>query len=205
MLGKVKLDSLFVASFVDDLLKGMIYIHDSELKVHGDLKSTNCVMCASSFLAFLPSPNRACFSTSRWTLQVSDYGLHELRDGPEPSLAELLAKLGPADLVIIEGFKRHAHPKLEVYRAAVGKPFIYPQDDCVVAIASDSALPRAQLPVALVGFNLGVEAGQLLVLALVLPLLLLVRDRPWYPRAARIGSVCIAAAGVVWFVQRVIA
>jgi molybdopterin-guanine dinucleotide biosynthesis adapter protein len=73
--------------------------------------------------------------------------VHELRDGPEPSLAELLAKLGPADLVIIEGFKRHAHPKLEVYRAAVGKPLIYPQDDCVVAIASDSALPRAQLPV----------------------------------------------------------
>ena len=80
-------------------------------------------------------------SSRRWAL------VHELRDGPEPSLAELLAKLGPADLVIIEGFKRHAHPKLEVYRAAVGKPLIYPQDDCVVAIASDSALPRAQLPV----------------------------------------------------------
>ena len=52
-------------------------------------------------------------SSRRWAL------VHELRDGPEPSLAELLAKLGPADLVIIEGFKRHAHPKLEVYRAAV--------------------------------------------------------------------------------------
>jgi len=55
--------------------------------------------------------------------------------------------LSPVDLVIIEGFKRHAHPKLEIYRAAVGKPLIYPQDDCIVAIASDQPLPQAQLPV----------------------------------------------------------
>jgi len=80
-------------------------------------------------------------SSRRWAL------VHELRDEPELSLIDLLAKLSPADLVIIEGFKRHAHPKLEVYRAAVGKPLIYPQDDCVVAIASDNALPQAQLPV----------------------------------------------------------
>ncbi len=80
-------------------------------------------------------------SSRRWAL------VHELRNEPEPPLAELLAKLSPADLVIIEGFKRHAHPKLEIYRAAVGKPLIYPQDDCVVAIASDQPLPHAQLPV----------------------------------------------------------
>jgi len=80
-------------------------------------------------------------SSRRWAV------VHELRDEAEPSLAELLAKLSPVDLVIIEGFKRHAHPKLEVYRATVGKPLIYPQDDCVVAIASDAPLPQAQLPV----------------------------------------------------------
>ena len=80
-------------------------------------------------------------SSRRWAL------VHELRNAPELSLADLLAKLSPADLVIIEGFKRHAHPKLEVYRAAVGKPLIYPHDDCVVAIASDNALPQAELPV----------------------------------------------------------
>jgi molybdopterin-guanine dinucleotide biosynthesis adapter protein len=80
-------------------------------------------------------------SSRRWAV------VHELRNEPEPSLMELLAKLGPVDLVIIEGFKRHAHPKLEIYRAAVGKPLIYPQDDCVVAIASDAPLPQAQLPV----------------------------------------------------------
>jgi molybdopterin-guanine dinucleotide biosynthesis adapter protein len=80
-------------------------------------------------------------SSRRWAI------VHELRDEPEPPLEALLAKLSPADLVIIEGFKRHAHPKLEIYRAAVGKPLIYPQDDCVVAIASDAPLPHAQLPV----------------------------------------------------------
>jgi len=80
-------------------------------------------------------------SGRRWAL------VHELRGGPEPPLAELLAKLSPADLVIIEGFKRHAHPKLEVYRTAVGKPLISPEDECIVAIASDVPLPRAHLPV----------------------------------------------------------
>jgi molybdopterin-guanine dinucleotide biosynthesis protein B len=80
-------------------------------------------------------------SSRRWAL------VHELRGEPEPPLKELLTKLMPADLVINEGFKRHAHPKLEIYRASVGKPLIYPQDDCVVAIASDATLPHAQLPV----------------------------------------------------------
>ncbi len=80
-------------------------------------------------------------SSRRWAI------VHELRNEPEPPLEELLAKLRPADLVIIEGFKRHPHPKLEIYRASVGKPLIYPQDDCVVAIASDAPLPNAQLPV----------------------------------------------------------
>jgi molybdopterin-guanine dinucleotide biosynthesis protein B len=79
-------------------------------------------------------------SSRRWAL------IHELRGEPEPPLAELLAKLSPADLVIVEGFKRHAHPKLEVYRASVGKPLQYPDDDCIVAIATDSPLPQAQLP-----------------------------------------------------------
>ena len=53
----------------------------------------------------------------------------------------------PVDLVIVEGFKRHAHPKLEVFRAAIGKPLLQPNDDCIVAIATDAPLPRAQVPV----------------------------------------------------------
>ena len=80
-------------------------------------------------------------SGRRWAL------VHELRSEAEPSLVELLAKLSPADLVIVEGFKRQAYPKLEIYRSAVGKPLIYPDDDCIVAIAADAPLPRAQLPV----------------------------------------------------------
>jgi molybdopterin-guanine dinucleotide biosynthesis adapter protein len=80
-------------------------------------------------------------SSRRWAL------VHELRDEPDPSLTDLLAKLGDADLVIVEGFRHHAHPKLEIYRAVLGKPLLYPQDDCVVAIASDQALPDAPLPV----------------------------------------------------------
>ena len=60
---------------------------------------------------------------------------------------EILAKLSPADLVIIEGFKRHALPKLEIFRAALGKPLLQPDDDCIVAVAADAPLPQSQVPV----------------------------------------------------------
>jgi len=83
----------------------------------------------------------AVVSSRRWAL------IHELRGEDEPLLAEILTKLSPVDLVIVEGFKRHAHPKLEVYRAALGQPFLYPGDDCVIGIAADTALPDAPLPV----------------------------------------------------------
>lgn len=83
----------------------------------------------------------AVASSRRWAL------IHELRDETEPSLADLLARLSPADLVIVEGFKRQAVPKLEVYRATLGKPPLHPDDDCVVAIATDVPLPQAPLPV----------------------------------------------------------
>jgi hypothetical protein len=65
-------------------------------------------------------------------------------------------------------------------------------------------LPRAQLPSALVAFNLGVELGQLAVLVVLLPGLVLLRTRGWYPGAARLASAGIALAGLVWFVQRVV-
>jgi len=83
----------------------------------------------------------AIVSSRRWAI------VHELGDEPEPSLGEVLAKLSAVDLVIVEGFKRHAHPKLEVYRAAIGKPLLHLDDDCIVAIATDAPLPEALVPV----------------------------------------------------------
>jgi molybdopterin-guanine dinucleotide biosynthesis protein B len=83
----------------------------------------------------------AIVSSRRWAI------VHELGAEPETPLAELLAKLSPVDLVIVEGFKRHSHPKLEVYRAAVGKPLLHPDDDCIVAVATDGPLAEAQVPV----------------------------------------------------------
>jgi molybdopterin-guanine dinucleotide biosynthesis adapter protein len=73
--------------------------------------------------------------------------MHELRGEPEPRLGALIRKLSPVDLVLVEGYKRERHPKLEVYRAAVGKPLLHPDDAAIVAIASDVPLPSAQIPV----------------------------------------------------------
>ena len=76
--------------------------------------------------------------------------MHELRGEPELALGALLAKLSPVDLVLVEGFKREAHPKLEVYRASVGKPLLAPDDPHIVAVASDEAVP-ARVPVVSLG------------------------------------------------------
>lgn len=73
--------------------------------------------------------------------------LHELRGAPEPELPELLARMAKVDLVLIEGFKRARHPKLEVFRRSVDKPPLWPGDDAVVAVASDTPLPDCPRPV----------------------------------------------------------
>jgi len=73
--------------------------------------------------------------------------LHELRDEPEWDLPALVGKMSPVDLVLVEGFKRDAFPKIEVHRAANGKPLIHPDDPHIVAIAADVALPQAGVPV----------------------------------------------------------
>ncbi len=80
-------------------------------------------------------------SANRWAL------MHEHRGAPEPTLWELLEKLDPVDLVLVEGFKRQGHDKLEVHRPALGKPLLAPDDPHVVAIASDAALPDVRVPV----------------------------------------------------------
>ncbi len=80
-------------------------------------------------------------SKTRWAL------MHELRDAPEPDLTTLLAKLQPVDLVLVEGFKRDRHQKLEVYRERVGKPPLWPEDPNIIAVASDGPVPDCPRPV----------------------------------------------------------
>lgn len=80
-------------------------------------------------------------SGQRWAL------MHELRGQPEPDLPALLHKLSDVDLVLIEGFKRERFPKLEVHRIANGKPLLQPEDDWIVAIAADTKIADAAVPV----------------------------------------------------------
>jgi molybdopterin-guanine dinucleotide biosynthesis protein B len=77
---------------------------------------------------------------SRWAL------MHELREEAEPTLAQHLARFAPCDLVLVEGFKQEAIPKIEVYRAANGKAPLYPENPHIVAVATDSPVHTA-LPV----------------------------------------------------------
>jgi molybdopterin-guanine dinucleotide biosynthesis adapter protein len=79
-------------------------------------------------------------SSQRWAL------MHELRGADEPALDEVLTRMSPVDLVLVEGFKRHAHPKMEVHRQTLGKPLLYPDDPFVVAIASDERLADCSIP-----------------------------------------------------------
>lgn len=66
----------------------------------------------------------------RWALMT------ELGDGAEPSLAELLARLDPCDLVLVEGYKTAPHPKIEAHRPEAGRPLLAPGNATVRAIAS---------------------------------------------------------------------
>jgi molybdopterin-guanine dinucleotide biosynthesis protein B len=79
-------------------------------------------------------------SGARWAL------MHEL-SGPEPPLSELLGRLSPVDLVLIEGFKASPHPKLEVHRPALGRPPMWPERADIVAVAADTDVPGCDRPV----------------------------------------------------------
>ncbi len=81
-------------------------------------------------------------SDARWAL------LHEVAGGGEPQLEDLLDQMAPVDLVIVEGFKSHPHPKIEVYRPSLGKPPIWPDRPDIVAVATDAAMAadRTVLP-----------------------------------------------------------
>jgi molybdopterin-guanine dinucleotide biosynthesis adapter protein len=78
-------------------------------------------------------------SSRRWVL------MHELHGAAEPAFDEQLARLSPCDLVIVEGFKYAAIPKLEVWRRATGEPLLHPNDRHIVAVASDARV-ETRLP-----------------------------------------------------------
>ena len=80
-------------------------------------------------------------STQRWAL------MHELRGDAEPRLPELLSRMSRVDLVVIEGFKREPHRKIEVHRVANEKPLLFPDDPGVVGVATDTPL-ETTLPTA---------------------------------------------------------
>lgn len=73
--------------------------------------------------------------------------IRELREEPEPTLDELLGRLAPVDLVVVEGFKRFPHPKIEAHRAERGTPLLAADDPTIIAVASDEPLPDAPVPV----------------------------------------------------------
>jgi len=70
----------------------------------------------------------------RWAL------MHEMRGAPEATLEEQIARMSPCDLLLIEGYKYYPLPKLEIYRQANGKPPLYPQDEHIVALATDTPI-----------------------------------------------------------------
>ena len=78
-------------------------------------------------------------SGRRWAL------MHEL-DASEPALGDLLPRLGPADLVLIEGFKTAPHPKIEAHRAVTGHPLIAPENPTIRAVAADSHIDTGRVP-----------------------------------------------------------
>ena len=73
-------------------------------------------------------------SGNRWAMMT------ELRDTPEPPLADLLAQMAPVDLILVEGWKRDNHPKIEAFRAAPNNPLIATNDPTIKAVASDTQL-----------------------------------------------------------------
>lgn len=80
-------------------------------------------------------------SALRWAL------MHEHRGAPEATLQELIRRMSPVDLLLVEGFKGEPHPKLEVHRPALGKPLLCRDDPHIVAVASDTALAGLAVPV----------------------------------------------------------
>lgn len=98
-------------------------------------------------------------SANRWAL------MHELRGEPELTLRQAINRFSACDLVLVEGFKRESIPKLEVWRAEVGKALLFPGDKNIVALATDGALPNEAPEPSLARFGLA-QVGEIAEFAL---------------------------------------
>ena len=83
----------------------------------------------------------ALVSGARWAI------MHELRGNEEPSLADIVGRLSPCDIVLTEGYKQDSYPKIEVRRSGIDRPALAGKDPSVVAIACDMEIPDAAVPV----------------------------------------------------------
>lgn len=135
--GKTTLIEQLIPLFVADGLRVSLIKqshHDFEIDQPG--KDSHRHRMAGCGEVLLTSPHR-------WAL------MHELRGKAEPSLACHAERMSPCDLLLVEGFKHEAIPKLEVHRAVNGKPLLFPADAHIVALASDvpvdCTLPRLKL------------------------------------------------------------
>ncbi len=91
--------------------------------------------------------HRAAGASEVLIASASRYAImHELRDAPEPGLEQLIARMSPADLVLVEGFKREGHAKIEIWRQANGQPLLQPDDPAIIAVACDADPPHRTAP-----------------------------------------------------------
>jgi molybdopterin-guanine dinucleotide biosynthesis protein B len=91
-------------------------------------------------------------ASGRWVL------MHELRDGAEPPIRDLIERMTPVDLLLIEGFKTHPHAKLEVYRRDEARPLLWRPGSDIVGVAADMALPEVSVPVLDLNDHAGIVA-----------------------------------------------
>ena len=94
--------------------------------------------------------HRAAGATETVLASADRFAIMREHRGGEPDLTEVLARLAPVDLILVEGYKRDAHPKIEVWRAETGHPLIQPADPLVRAVATDATL---DLPVPVLDLN----------------------------------------------------
>ena len=90
--------------------------------------------------------HRAAGATETVLASAHRFALMREHRGPEPELPAILKRLAPVDLVLVEGYKRDAHPKIEVWRTDTNQPLIQPNDPLIRAVATDATLPPLPVP-----------------------------------------------------------